>query len=353
MLEGIADLIDGLNKLATKLHITAIGGAASLHQLAAGFYDTGKDAFGKAGADWKQFTDGTNSKAAARAMADIQAKSQQAAQFIAADAAKLNGAGAVTGDWAKKLEDSANRAKKVGELLDGLQKDVATFGQTEGQKKLFDLKGFGATPEQLNSAQQLIDKLDQLGNAKKAGDTIADLQKEISQLGFTDAQKKVADLKLPGVDDATLAKVQALATKLDAMKEGKGVFDETRTPLEKYETKIGKLSDLLNSGAIDWDTYGRAVRSAREQLESAAKASSPELFQSGTAAAEKYMYEQKNTHAFDATPGAQRTNPSSQNDKQLETQQYNETFQSRLILQRIENQLIDSNSTSTEVVDIT
>jgi tape measure domain-containing protein len=53
---------------------------------------------------------------------------------------------------------------------------------------------------------------------------------------------------------------------------GRAVFEATRTPLEKYEAELDKLSDLLNNGSIDWQTYGRAVQKARGELESAADA---------------------------------------------------------------------------------
>jgi hypothetical protein len=349
-IDALSYLLDGLDWLLKKLGMAGSGWGKTGHDLAKGMYDTAHEEFLKAGADFDQFMRGTNSKNAARALASIQDASQKAAESIAADAAKLNGAGTSAEDWAKKLEEAAQKAKKVTETLAELHKQVDSFGMTEGQKKALELKGLGATPEQLAEAQKLADTLDRLTNAKKATDSIKDLEKELSQLNFTDAQKRVADLKLPGVDDSTLAKVKELAEKLDAMKEGKSVFDETRSPLEKYETRIGKLSDLLNSGAIDWDTYGRAVRQAREQLEQAAKASAPELFQANTAAADKYLYEQKNTHAFDFTAGGQKHQQDKDKDA-LQQEQYNEVFQSRLILQRIENSLNDANAVQDETVD--
>lgn len=60
---------------------------------------------------------------------------------------------------------------------------------------------------------------------------------------------------------------EELAAKQKLMDEGKRLFEETRTPLEKYEETIGHLSDLLKAQALDWDTYGRLVRRAREELE--------------------------------------------------------------------------------------
>lgn len=55
---------------------------------------------------------------------------------------------------------------------------------------------------------------------------------------------------------------------------GAKVFEATRTPLEKYEATLQRLSDLLKvgvlgEGAEGWETYGRAVRKAREEVEKA------------------------------------------------------------------------------------
>lgn len=50
------------------------------------------------------------------------------------------------------------------------------------------------------------------------------------------------------------------------MAEGASIFEQTRTPIEAYGAAIENLNKLLNVGAIDWDTYGRAIKDANEQL---------------------------------------------------------------------------------------
>lgn len=45
------------------------------------------------------------------------------------------------------------------------------------------------------------------------------------------------------------------------------IFEQTRTPLEQYSKKITELDELIKTGAISWDTYGRAARMARKELE--------------------------------------------------------------------------------------
>lgn len=60
----------------------------------------------------------------------------------------------------------------------------------------------------------------------------------------------------------TAAKAAEDALKL-AMSEGAAVFEATRTPLESAQMELDKLGNLLNKGAIDWETYGRAVDAVR------------------------------------------------------------------------------------------
>ena len=46
------------------------------------------------------------------------------------------------------------------------------------------------------------------------------------------------------------------------MTEGQSVFTAMRTPIESLQAELDKLGQLLNKGAIDWETYERARRSA-------------------------------------------------------------------------------------------
>jgi phage-related minor tail protein len=56
--------------------------------------------------------------------------------------------------------------------------------------------------------------------------------------------------------------------KSEALAEaGKRVFEETRTPAEKLNIEMARLNDLLNRGAIDWDTYSRAVFKAQDDFD--------------------------------------------------------------------------------------
>jgi hypothetical protein len=54
-----------------------------------------------------------------------------------------------------------------------------------------------------------------------------------------------------------------------AMQEGQAVFTSTRTPAEAYALEVERLNGLLQQGAIDQDTYNRAVLQAQEAFKEA------------------------------------------------------------------------------------
>lgn len=54
-----------------------------------------------------------------------------------------------------------------------------------------------------------------------------------------------------------------------AMSEGKAVFESTRTPAEAYALEVERLNALLQKGAIDQDTYNRAIAQAQDAFQQA------------------------------------------------------------------------------------
>jgi hypothetical protein len=57
----------------------------------------------------------------------------------------------------------------------------------------------------------------------------------------------------------------------DMMSEGARVFESTRTPAEAFDLELERLNNLLIFGAIDWETYERAVQDASKALERASE----------------------------------------------------------------------------------
>ena len=58
---------------------------------------------------------------------------------------------------------------------------------------------------------------------------------------------------------------QALQARQRLMDEGRSVIDRTRTATEQYAAEIAKLNELLAAGAIDQQTYARAVEEANDR----------------------------------------------------------------------------------------
>lgn len=56
--------------------------------------------------------------------------------------------------------------------------------------------------------------------------------------------------------------------------QGQAIYEATRTPLEKLNAEQARLNDLLAQGAIDWDTYSRAVFAAQDAYDNTTAAAS-------------------------------------------------------------------------------
>lgn len=65
---------------------------------------------------------------------------------------------------------------------------------------------------------------------------------------------------------------EAERKRKEVLKEAKGVIEATRTAAEKYAAEIEKLNRLFATGAIDQETYARAVAKARQEMEAGEKA---------------------------------------------------------------------------------
>jgi lambda family phage tail tape measure protein len=114
----------------------------------------------------------------------------------------------------------------------------------------------------------------------KNQDVLARLETDRAAVGKTDKENftdKAVESLSPTATDDQKAKAQELAAKLydeqqtaDAARQ---VFEATRNDAEKYGAEITKLNDLLAKGAIDQDTYNRAVGQAQETFHQAEEGS--------------------------------------------------------------------------------
>lgn len=162
---------------------------------------------------------------------------------------------------AKNAEDTDARVKKTlifGGDASGLQEvkinlEKIDLGPMEAlEKELNDLTKTGRE-KALESFYAQKAALDQLNlPAETYAARLAEINKALEDgLGITERQEAAAERQKRVMD------------------EGRAVFEATRTPLERYEAEIVKLNLLIQQGAIDQETYNRAVEQAQDAFDKA------------------------------------------------------------------------------------
>ena len=130
--------------------------------------------------------------------------------------------------------------------------------------------GMGGGAGKAGKADAVAEMFGDLGEEMAGGDTgfgagaMKDFQQGLAKGGLRSVMGGIGR-KMIGAMQAVKTWQEKIAT------EGASVFEATRTPMEKFESRITQLDTLLRTKAITWETYGRAVRNAREELEATAK----------------------------------------------------------------------------------
>ncbi len=209
----------------------ALGGVAAA--VVAVFEGRFRDAFNIAQGVASDFTDNISST-----IGDVQAIWSSVSDAVAASSeplgAKIASPMVAAASKAKKagkeVEDAALKAyESVEKQVASIQRDLMNYGQDDATIKLFDLEDAGATPEQLARARKYLEQL----NSIKAA---------------TERQNKIQA-------DAASA------------------YEQTRTPLEVLNAELSRAQQLLDAGAISWDTYARMTDKAQDKIEKVGEAS--------------------------------------------------------------------------------
>lgn len=195
----------------------------------------------------------------------------------------------------KAFSDALSSRNKVVEDANAALSDLLTYDSTRISRQLREMfasgdyaAGMGSGKKNRNPLQGIIDevtgsaaKVDQ--QAQRIKDTIASLFDEVSTFGMGDSQRKLFDLEAMGANPAQLEEARQLLNMLDGLKaaaerarafsdtmaEGRRVYESTRSPAEQLNIEITRLNDLLAVGAINWDTYSRAVFAAQDRFDKA------------------------------------------------------------------------------------
>lgn len=212
---------------------------------------------------------------------------------LAAEASK--GAGSAGGTAQPKPAATSGGVDQGQAFLDQLRKRLVVVEQNEyaalrleaAQKKVSttaepliqQLERETEFRKQLSEAQQRDQQVADAEVARRqglvnsVGDYVKGLEQETEIMKLANDQRLVA-VQLLKLEEAGLQKntaeyqaaKQAIEESVDANSAAK-IFEETRTPLERYQLQLKRLNDLADKGAIDWDTYERAVRRAEDGIE--------------------------------------------------------------------------------------
>lgn len=108
--------------------------------------------------------------------------------------------------------------------------------------------------------QGASDKIRGLIELSREGASGDQLQRYIA---LADAQQRFRE--------QTEAAAEAQRRQQEIAGEAARLYEETRTPIERLNMEQARLNDLLQAGAINWDTYARATFAAQENYEQATK----------------------------------------------------------------------------------
>ncbi len=100
------------------------------------------------------------------------------------------------------------------------------------------------------------------------------LEQQVSLFGFSGRELEIQKLLLKGVKDESLILTRVLDQQLTAMEKqktlmekGKQVTDQFKTSQEKFADRQKELQELFDAGAINVDTFDRALKKAREGID--------------------------------------------------------------------------------------
>lgn len=132
-------------------------------------------------------------------------------------------AGKKAGDlFAEGMDDAAKASQKVQEKLEKLREDIETFGMSDIDKKLYELRKMGASEEELRQAKEMLETLERMKKAREEQE--------------------------------------------EKQREAKRIIDETKTDEEKLLEDIRKAGELYKSGYLTEEQYRAYLEKKRGAL---------------------------------------------------------------------------------------
>lgn len=187
----------------------------------------------------------------------------------------FQGAGNKSGNAGGARQQVDQAAKALADL----QREIQVFGQDDTLARMLGFQDLQPTVAQFEAYKAA---LADLGAAKAAAEVkrgIEALEAERDALVLNKEQLTARTLALQGATGAQVdyavglvKSAEALRAHAALMEEGKRLTESMRTPAEELGATQAHLNELLQAGAIDWETYSRAVFDAQDTFDAATKA---------------------------------------------------------------------------------
>lgn len=210
--------------------------------------------------------DGLVTKLTAQLLPALEMLSEQFLDFVNDEAAVT----AAADGMAKAFEWIWKMSLRITAGIRGMRAEIA--GIAEAARRLWDLDFAGARDawnEGQNDAARIISEMEKQIAEGLTNSAISQgsIQRRISA-AFGDAGQQAGQNFAARLSESMSAGGSGggrVQSAFDAMAaEAARIFEQTRTPLEQYQAQIAHLNELLAAGAINQDTYNRAVLQAQD-----------------------------------------------------------------------------------------
>lgn len=170
------------------------------------------------------------------------------------------------------MQFMSNEVAQLAILANRLSVEFAGISEAFTRLKDGDFKGaWAAFQEGQKASGEMAASMKADIDSIFSGETVSQgyIQRRIND-AFGNSGGESGESFVANFEAATKGARSRTKAALDPMvAEAKRIFEQTRTPLEAYQASIARLNDLLAAGAINQDTYNRAVFQAQDAFKDA------------------------------------------------------------------------------------
>jgi hypothetical protein len=177
-------------------------------------------------------------------------------------------------------------------LLRQSREDMQTAGMSDADRATRAVALAGGGRQAQDVARFLAIRTAQAGASAAALDLAQKMRMQAATLGMSSTQAQLYELRVNGASASVLRMAEAHGKELAALEEkakkmqefkdqAKQVFEQTRTPMEKFNAEMQRLETMKAEGLIDQETFARARTQAGQQFNQGLTAKPPDELAGG------------------------------------------------------------------------